>query len=374
MKNRENFMDLMEELDPRYLEDHIKKNTDTKTKRIKRYITAAGIYAAACVAILLLIPVIINHTGIMEQSNVPGADPAIDEPVRDDKAIDEFFAHTKLYKVLDAAGVDRKDVASLQVAEHMIVDGDVYYPFDGIYKNTDKSPIYTKEKKNWDIETFMVTGDYIIFPVNEDPNKVYLDLYCYNMKTEEELLVCSDDIYHYDVYDGKVVYLTADSIEGINEVKVYTYDPEENKSTYVCDLPDTLHYICDISYNGGELAITTDSRCFSSDYGILCQVTVLDMETKELRDLFTTEPYIAILITDSDEGYYVACRKKVFVEGLPSEAESEYNGVWYIKTGENPVKISDDIYNEIYYVNGKLVGVNGDEATAIIENTTGIRE
>lgn len=374
MKNRENFIDLMEELDPRHLEEHIKKNTDTKTKRIKRYITAAGIYAAACVAILLLIPVIINHTGIMEHSNAPGADPVIGEPARDDKAIDEFFANTKLYKVLGAAGVDRKDVASLQVDDYMIVDGDVYYLFDGIYKNTDKSTIYTKGKKGWDIESFMVAGDYLICAVNEDPNKVNLDLYCYNMKTGEEILVCSDDIYRYDVYDGKVVYLTADSIEGINEVKVYTYDPEENKSTYVCDLPDTLHHICDISYKGTELAITTDERCFSSDYSILCQVTVLDMETKDLRNLFTTEPYIGILITGSDEGYYMACRKRTFVEGLPSYVESEYNGVWYIKTGENPVKISDDIYNKIYYVNGKLVGVNGDEVTAIIGNTTDTNE
>ena len=373
MKNRDNFIDLMEEIDVHHLDEHIKKNTDSKTKRIKRYFAAVGIYAAACIAALILIPFIVNHQGDVPPNNIPGAEPVTTEPAgNSDKSIDEFFKGTKLYRVLNTAGVRREDVASLQVDFHQIYNGDVYYLFDGVYKNTEKAPIYTRNDPNmkYPIESFTVTGDYIICVVDEDPNKVEQDLYCYNMKTGAEILVCSDDIYHYDVYDGKVVYLTADSIEGINEVKVYTYDPEENKSTYVCDLPDTLHHICDISYKGTELAITTDERCFSSDYSILCQVTVLDMETKDFRNLFTTGPYIGIIITGSDEGYYMACRKRIFVEGLPSYAESEYNGVWCINAGENPVKVSDDIYNKIYYVNGKLVGVNGDEVTAIIGNTT----
>lgn len=383
MKIRDDFIDLMEEIDPRHIDEHVKKNTNSKTKRIKSYITAAGIYTAACVAVFLLISVIIGHTGNVQPNNVPGKEPVretdvdvtTENPViKPYQSVDELLADTKIQKVIDDMGIEREDVANLSVDYHQIVNGDVYYLFDGVYKNTDRTPIYAKGKKGHDIESFMVTGDYLICEVMEDPNKVNLDLYCYNMKTEEEILVCSDDIYHYDVYDGKIVYLTADSIESINEVKVYSYDPEGNKNTYVCDLPDTLHYICDISYKGGELVITTDARCFSSDYSALCQVTILDMETKELRDLFATEPYIGILIADSDEGYYITCRKRVFVEGLPSYAESEYNGVWRINPRENPVKISDDIYNEIYYVNGKLVGVNGDEVTAIIENTTDIRQ
>lgn len=373
MKNRENFIDLMAEIDPRHLETHIKQNTDTRNKRIKRYIAAVGIYAAACIAVLLLIPYVINHTGIVPPNNIPGDNPVITEPVADnDEAIDEFFKDTKLYKVLATAGVDRKDVASLQVDFYQIENGDVYYPFDGIYKNTEETPIYTRNDPNYKypIEFFTVTGDYIICVVYEDPNKVEQDLYCYNMKTGEEVLVCSDDIYRYDVYDGKVVYLTADSINSIKEVKVYTYDPVENRSTYVCDLPDSHRYLGGIRYNGSELALTTDARTAA-----VGQVSILDLNTGDMKDLFAGDYKAKLAITAADNGFYVAYERAELDEtgNLVGVAGDSDNGVWYIEVRgdvrKDPVKVSDNYYNRLYYVNEALVGVNGDEATLIVEKT-----
>lgn len=366
--NRDNFIDLVEEIDPRHLETHIKKNTDTKSRRIKRYVLAAGIYAAACIAVFLLIPYFVNRTFVnVPPHTPPGAEPGVTDNV---DAIDEHFKNTKLYKVLNAAGVDRKDVASLQVDFHQIVDGDVYYVFDGIYKNTDKSPIYAKGKKGWDIENFKVTDDYIICPVPEDvQHKVETDLYCYNMKTGEEILVCSDDIYRYDVYDGKVVYLTADSINSITEVKVYTYDPVENRSTYICDLPDTHRYLGSICYNGSVLALTTDARTAA-----VGQASILEGES--LNDLFFSDNKAKLAIATADNGFYVAYERAELDEtgNLVGVAGDPDNGVWYIEVRGNirkdPVKVSDTYYRELYNVNGALVGVNGDEITLIVEKPT----
>ena len=376
MKNRDNFIDLMEEIDVRHLDEHIKKNTDFKAKRIKRYIAAVGIYAAACVAVLLLIPFIINHTVDVPPHTSPGAEPITTEPAgNSDESIDELFKGTKLYKVLNTAGVKREDVESLQVDFYQIENGDVYYLFDGIYKNTDYkntevAPIYTRNDpySKYPIESFMVTGDYIICEACEDAQrKVETDLYCYNMKTGEEILVCSDDIYRYDVYDGKVVYLTADSINSIKEVKVYTYDPEENKSTFICDLPDSHRYLGLISYNGSELALATNAITAGAG-----QVSVLDLNTGDVSDLFPSDHKAKLTITVADEGYYVAYERAELDDtgnlvGVEGDSDT---GVWYIKNRKDPVKVSDTYYNELYYVNEALVGVNGEEITLIVEKPT----
>ena len=369
--NRDNFIDLVEKIDPRHLETHIKKNTDTRSKRIKRYVLAAGIYAAACIAVFLLIPYFIGHTFVnVPPHTPPGAEPGITD---NDEAIDEYFKDTKLYKVLATAGVDRKDVASLQVDFYQIENGDVYYPFDGIYKNTEETPIYTRNDPNlkYPIEFFTVAGDYIICVVDEDPNKVEQDLYCYNMKTGEEVLVCSDDIYRYDVCDGKVVYLTADSINCITEVKVYTYDPVENRSTYVCDLPDTHRYLGGICYNGSKLALTTDARTAA-----VGQVSILDLNTGDVNDLFASDYKAKLAITAADNGFYVAYERAELDEtgNLVGVAGDSDNGVWYIEVRgavrKDPVKVSDNYYNRLYYVNEALVGVNGEEITLIVEKPT----
>ncbi|MBP3377462.1 MAG: hypothetical protein J6L96_01810, partial [Clostridia bacterium] len=121
------------------------------------------------------------------------------------------------------------------------------------------------------------------------------------------------------------------------------------------------HYIADISYTGSELAITN-----TVSENVIGQATVLDMNTKNMRYLYPTDSRGMFAITDADDGYYVAYqRANLAPEGVPIELESEYNGVWYAKVGEKPVKISDAYYSELYYVNGKLVGVYRDTVELI---------
>jgi len=80
MKKREQFIDLMGEVDPLHLEAHIEKNTNTKKAQIRRYIASAGIYAAACLVVCLIIPFIINETGIGLN---PGTNPPVSQTTDD---------------------------------------------------------------------------------------------------------------------------------------------------------------------------------------------------------------------------------------------------------------------------------------------------
>lgn len=378
MNNRDLFIDLVGGIDPRHLETHIKKNTDTRSTRIKRYITAAAIYAAACIAVLLLIPYIITHTFVGDPTpSIPGETP-VAPPVTTDAvteqtdadpevSIDEYFADTKLYKVLKALEIDRTDVAFLQVDDHQIQGGDVYYLVESeIYKNTDDYPVLNEYST---IDSFRVSGKYIFYTVlsEADSYPPIKHLHCYNMDTAEENVICEDDIYHYDVYDGELLYL---SVPQTDTVKVYTYDPEEDKSVFVCDIPTTSNWIGDISYNGSEMAFVTDERC------AVGQANVLDMNTKNMRFLYPGYFRGKLAITAAEDGYYVAFQRTTLDEnGNLIDVDAVYdngniiktdvNGVWYTKVSENPVKISDTYYDELYCVNGKLAGVKGDTVEAI---------
>ena len=171
------------------------------------------------------------------------------------------------------------------------------------------------------------------------------------MKTEEKMVI-STKVYCYDVCDGEVVYLI---LSDSNNVKVYTFNPNEDKSRFVCEISSNGTLIQDISCIGGEMAFITD---YTSDIG---QVSVLDLKTGKISHIFSSECKGVLSILAADEGYYVSFRQVVTDEnGKVLESNSEYDGLWYAKVSEKPVKILDFCYDELYYTNGKLVGMRGD--------------
>jgi len=269
-----------------------------------------------------------------------------------DENVDELLVDSVLYKVLSAAGVKRKDVVDLKVGTYQIVNGDVYYLNDGICKNTDTTPIF---HENSYITSFHVSGKYIFYTIVAKNDKA--NLYCYNTETDEKTIVCSDEIYHYDVCDGKLLYL---SIPQNNVVKANIFDPEENKDEFVCTIPEGINWIGDIIYSSSEMAFITDERC------AIGKVHVLDIESKNTRSVFSSTIKGRFSITGADEGYYVSFHHTKLDDNKNLiDLDSKYNGVWYVQVSQDPKRISKSTYDELYFVNGKLVGVSEDTIEAI---------
>ncbi len=360
MNNRDMFIDLVEEIAPRHLETHIKKNTDTRSRRIKRYIAAVGIYAAACVAALLLIPFIINHTGDVPPHTPPGAESVVTD---EDEAIDEFFADTMLYKVLNAAGVERKDVARLQVDRHQIVNGDVYYLYDNdIYKNIDDKPIMSEYST---MGFFHISGDYIYYTLlaGTTADTKLKPLYCYNIETKEKNVICEEEILFFDFVNEELVYVTYDS----NGLKVYSHNPETEKSELMHAISSEWEDISSVCFTGDKLvAVLYDSsekRPFVKEY---------DVQSKEWKGLSSISNEVGFAFADPGDGYYYSCEWTRF-EGAVAPDEGVLkryaDGVWYMNPNtKEKQKVTGVPYDELYFVNGKLVGVNGEEVSVVVEN------
>ncbi|MBE6709349.1 MAG: hypothetical protein E7578_08940 [Ruminococcaceae bacterium] len=366
MKNRDNFIDLMEEIDLRHLDEHIKKNTDTKAKRIKRYVTAAGIYVAACVAVLLLIPVIINHTGIGQPNNSPGANPVITDSVDGGDAIDEFFEDTKLYKVLDAAEARRKDVERLQVEKHQIVDGNVYYHSTyEIYRNTDDKPILNDELP---IGKFSVNKKYIAYTTLSDADCIppIEYLYCYDTETNEKNYICFEVILFLDFIDGKLVYVTSDS----NGLEVHGYNPVSEESELISSIPAEWDNISSVYYTGDMLVAVL----YNSENEIPYAIKEYNVQNKEWKGHWAISNEVKFAFADPRDGYYYSCEWSGFGDSEDSEFDErvckrDVDGVWFMNPNTNEKqKVTGATYDELYFVNGKLVGVNGDEVSVVVKN------
>lgn len=365
MKNRDNFIDLMEEIDPRHLDEHVKKNTDTKSKRIKRYIAAAGIYAAACIAALILIPFIVNHQGDVPPNNIPGAEPVTTAPVTEenDRNIDEVLADTMLYKVLDAAGVDRKDVERLRVGREQIVHGSVYYERGSqIFRDNEPHFIMSTDK---DMGDFRVGNERIIFTEMPDvESTVQKNLYSYNLSTGETNLICEDEILYFDFVDEELVYVTGDS-RNPTEYKVYNYVNYSEESRLISTIPAEQNSVSSAYFNGHQLVVLEAYVNYESP-----SLMIYDIHKGEWKVMVSGANETRIAFADTGDGYY--CSVELLAPyGNYTIVAKRYNGVWFRNPDtEEKELISGTTYSELYYVNGALVGVNGNEATVIIEKPT----
>lgn len=364
--NRDMFIDLVEEINPGHLETHIKKNTDTRSKTIKRYIAATGIYAAACVAVLLLIPFIINYTGDVTPNTLPGVNPVTTEPVVDnDETIDEFFADTMLYKVLNTAGVKRENVERLQVGRHQIFNGDVYYRYGNeVYRNTESNPIMSENSK---LGEFRFGNGYIyytIFPYEQ--SSIQRPLYSYNIETKEKKIVCEGEILFFDFSDDEFVYVSGDS-EDLTEYKVYSYNPETGKSELMHTIPAEGEYESSACFTGDKFVAIVYDPVFER----LC-IKEYDVHNKEWKGLGSISSEVKFTFADPSDGYYFSCEWTRFEGDVAADEgvlKRHVDGVWYMNPDtDEKQKVSGTPYNELYYVNGVLVGVNREEASVVVEN------
>ncbi len=77
MTNHDKFLDAMYGIDERFLSTHIRRKCPTAADKVKRYSAAVIIYAAALVAIAVLLPFIIRHGE--DPVPTPGNDPVVVE-------------------------------------------------------------------------------------------------------------------------------------------------------------------------------------------------------------------------------------------------------------------------------------------------------
>ena len=75
MSNRDNFIDAMGGLDEKLFAEHIARKYPSRAHRIKKYVMAAAIYAAACLAVAGILPFIIRQGNVPEPQPQPGNDP-----------------------------------------------------------------------------------------------------------------------------------------------------------------------------------------------------------------------------------------------------------------------------------------------------------
>lgn len=81
MTNHERFLDAMNGIDEGFLQTHIRKKCPTGADRAKRYAMAAGIYAAAIIAVAVILPFVIRHGE--DPKPIPGDDPVVAESSAD---------------------------------------------------------------------------------------------------------------------------------------------------------------------------------------------------------------------------------------------------------------------------------------------------
>ncbi len=61
MKNRESFIDAIGEINEKYLTEHVRRRCPPNMHKIRRYVLAAGVYAAAILAVAILLPFVIGN-------------------------------------------------------------------------------------------------------------------------------------------------------------------------------------------------------------------------------------------------------------------------------------------------------------------------
>ena len=79
MSTREMLVDVMNDIDPAFISEHMDRSNGSVARRITRYAVPVAIYAAACIAVMLIFPHIIRHGN--DPAPIPGDDPMVVETI-----------------------------------------------------------------------------------------------------------------------------------------------------------------------------------------------------------------------------------------------------------------------------------------------------
>lgn len=79
MSTREMLIDVMSDIDPAFIGEHMARSNGTTSRRVARYAVPVAIYAAACVVVMLILPHVIRHGN--DPAPTPGDNPIIAETV-----------------------------------------------------------------------------------------------------------------------------------------------------------------------------------------------------------------------------------------------------------------------------------------------------
>lgn len=79
MITSEMLLDIMSDVDPVFIDEHMERSSEGAFSRIRKFAVPVAIYAAACIAVMLILPHIIKHGS--DPAPTPGDDPIVIETI-----------------------------------------------------------------------------------------------------------------------------------------------------------------------------------------------------------------------------------------------------------------------------------------------------
>ncbi len=115
-------------------------------------------------------------------------------------------------------------------------------------------------------------------------------IYCYDYETKEHtLLIECPDINWFSVYQDQIIYVCHDSMEG--QMQVYSCDllGKNKKVLYQAKRETEDYYDCQFFLTENQILLLYDIEDTKSAND--CQIAMLSLKTKEMRDIITLETW-----------------------------------------------------------------------------------
>ena len=276
--------------------------------------------------------------------------------------------NSQLEKILSAAEIGGIDSLSgnaegLKVGGQLICKNEVYYSDKtSIYKRGDDNAVLVTDGE---IVDFTFNGDMIYYVLSsENDSLIYDALHCYDTKTSEDTVICDDILNISQGNNGEVLYVKMIS-DFDTEWEIYKYDESGRSSELLCRVPENPPHLAPkpekIVLHNSKLVVLTEQ----SD----ARVLMYDPETKEWETAYENKSRGALMsCCVNDNGLFLSIENLTSSEdGKGFETlDSDMNGLFYREWNNTELtKISDKWYDELYFVNGKLIGANENEISLI---------